>query len=219
MWRSTRHLRPLGVVITVVVLLLAGCVRSDNEISPQLTRSMRQAEQPSYSPRPSGSPSADSEVVTWMGGFCAELGKLAQLAEVNPPEVETGDIAGAQQAFGKIIDKFEGTLGSFLAGLRELPSAPRPAGDKAKQDLIDTFEPVREKLADIGDTLEAAAPDDKQAVVDVTEQLDSVLSSLESIDGPLQRLDGTDLATATQQATECRQLGDLDGTSDTVPTE
>src|SRR5699024_7590064 len=190
MWRSTRHLRPLGVVITVVVLLLAGCARSDNEISPELTRSMRQAQPPSYSPTSPtqhGSPSADSEVVTWMGGFCAELGKLAQLAEVNPPEVETGDIAGAQQAFGKIIDKFEGTLGSFLSGLRDLPPAPRSAGDKAKQDLIDTFEPVREKLTDIGDTLEAAAPDDKQAVVDVTEELDSVLSSLENIDGPLQR--------------------------------
>src|SRR5699024_12532964 len=106
-----------------------------------MTGSMAQTEPPSVSPRPSGSPSADSEVVTWMGGFCAELGKLAQLAEVNPPEVETGAIAGAQEAVVAIIDKPGGAHGSLLAGQRAHPAAHRSAGASADPDLNELVEP------------------------------------------------------------------------------
>src|SRR5699024_11288642 len=129
---TSLHPRPLGVASTFFLPLLAVCARTDNYISPALTRSMRQAQPPSYSPTSPtqhGSPSADSEVVTWMGGFCAELGKLAQLAEVNPPEVENGDIAGAQKAFGKIIDTLEGTLGTLLTWLSGLSPTQRSSGD------------------------------------------------------------------------------------------
>lgn len=216
-----RSLRLLGAFGAGVVLTLAGCSDADDDPAAEMTKSMRQPEPPpqSATSEPGESPTADSENVAWMEQLCGQMGKLAALADVTPPDVEPGDIEGQQQALGKIVDRFDGTLTSFLSGLRDLPSAPESSGDQVTQDMIDMFDPVKEGMADIGDDLDAAAPDDDESVVDAMDELKSVLSSLQDIDEPLEELDGTSLAAAAQQSSECRELGGLGDESGTVPTK
>lgn len=216
-----RGLRLVGALGASAVLMMAGCSSNDDDLATEITQSMRQQPQqpPTVTGTPDESSSASSAEVAWMGKLCGQMSKLADLADVTPPDMDPGDVEGQQQALGEIVDRFDDTLTSFLSGLRDIPSAPEPEGDTVTRDMTDTFEPVQEQLADIGDELDAADPDDDQAVVDALDELKSVLSSLRDLDEPLKELDGTSLAAAAKQSSECRDLGGIGDDSGTVPTK
>ncbi len=154
-----------------------------------------------------GGCSDGSENVAWMNDFCGELGKLESLSNIQPPEIAPGDVAGAQRAISDVLGRFGSTVSSTLEGLRSLPPAPEPAGDQAKQQLVDTFAPIKQQVAEAKATLDAAGPNDTGAILDVGQTMTSIGTSLQQVDNPLASLDDSaELTEAAQEAPNCKGI-------------
>ncbi|MPZ65640.1 MAG: hypothetical protein GEU83_09040 [Pseudonocardiaceae bacterium] len=142
-----------------------------------------------------------------MNAFCGELGKLEGLSDTQQPDVEPGDVAGAQRALSDVLGNFASTVSSTLQGLEGLPPAPEPAGEQAKQQLLDIFTPIEQQVADAQVNLDAAGPDDTQAIFDAGQTMTSIGTSMQQTGDPLGSIeDSPELSAAAAQAPNCQDI-------------
>lgn len=206
-----RNIIGVGGIAAGLAILLAGCSGGSTAGQPTVPSSIPTGAPSSSASSPSSAGAAGAQSVTWMNSLCGELAGLAGLGSIQPPDIKPGDVEGAHKALSDVLGKFESSLTSLVRGLKELPPAPDPAGDKVKQDLLDIFVPVKEKAVKIKDNLDASEPSDKQAMMDAVKGMQSIGSSLQSMDNPLKQLKGTELVAAGKQARNCKKLGSFGG--------
>lgn len=201
-----RNVAGVGAVAAGLAILLAGCSGGSTAGQPTVPSSVQMGA-PSSSAPSSSAGQVSARGVAWMNNLCGELADLAQLGSIQPPDIEPGDVEGAHQALSDVLGKFESSLTSLVQGLADLPPAPDPAGEQVKQDLLDIFVPIKDKAAKIKDNLDASEPGDKKAMMDAVKGMQSIGSSLQSMDNPLRKLKGTELLAAGEQAKNCQKLG------------
>lgn len=209
-----RSIVQIGAAAAGIALALTGCSSNDTGGQASPVSSAPKSSASSSAGPSSGSGSVSSQSISWMNQLCGEMVDLAGLNDIDMPDVKKGDIEGAQKALSDVIATLEKSLSSLVHGLKDLPPAPIPEGDQAKQDLLEAFEPAEAKATKIKDKLADAEPGDKQAVADATKGLQSIGSSMQKMDNPLQKLKGTELVPAAKQAPKCQKLGSVGDSSD-----
>lgn len=191
-------------------LVLAGCGgESGGEATAESTGTNNgSTSSTSESPASSsnGGGSVDQQSVAWMNKFCSQVLKFVNIGQIEQPNVQQGDVAGAHSALSDYIEKVVGRVSSMLDGLNGLPDAPAPQGDKAVQNFIDVFEPVKNDLQSVKSELDAADPTDQQAVLKAVEGVKSFGQSMQNVSNPLKVLEGSGLNEAGKQAENCQKL-------------
>jgi hypothetical protein len=202
----TRSRTLLAAAGTCLALALTACsgdgAGSDNNAQAPAS-SAAASSAPSSSAGSTGT--ADSATVAWVDQFCGALSPLMELTRIERPDIQSNDPAAAKQALSDIVGTFQESVGSTLDGMNKLGPAPVPAGDQAKQAVVDTFTPIHEQVKEAKAQLDAAEPTDRQAMLNVVQSIGNISSGMG--EDPLTSVEESpELSAAGMQAPNCQKL-------------
>ncbi|MGC7099277.1 hypothetical protein ACPZ19_31775 [Amycolatopsis lurida] len=156
---------------------------------------------------PSSPAAADGNTGAWVNEFCGALGPLADLGQLQPPDMKPGDLAGARTAVGDFLGKIEGSVGPVVDDLEKLDKAPMQAGEDAKTSVLELFKPVRDEAKSAKEKLDAAPADDANAVKEAATSLQNVGKGLQKASTGMSSAKGTaEVEAAGKDQPNCKKL-------------
>ncbi|MGA6165652.1 hypothetical protein [Amycolatopsis magusensis] len=159
------------------------------------------------SPAPSSAAAADAATGAWVNDFCGALSPLAELGQLQPPEMQPGDLAGARSAVGDFLGKIEGSVGPVVDDLEKLGTAPMQAGEDAKASVLELFKPVRDEAKSAKEKLDAAPASDANAVKEAATSLQNVGQGLQKASTGMSSAKGTaEVEAAGKDQPNCQKL-------------
>jgi len=195
--------RRLGLITAVgasLAVLLAGCGTDQQAAPPASPESQQSA--------PASSSDAAAEgTEAWVNDFCGAVANLVDLQNLQMPNIQQGDFAASKTALSDLLGKFEDAVGTTLDGLNDLGPAPEPAGDQAKQTMIDVFTPVKDKVTDAKTKIDSATEQNPQPMQEALGGLQSLGTSMTEAKNPLEGIQASpELNAAGQKAPNCKKL-------------
>ncbi|HKN56072.1 MAG TPA: hypothetical protein VJX66_26485 [Amycolatopsis sp.] len=189
------------VAVVGLALTLTACDSKDGGVAQPAASSSTAA--PTSSANPADSP----EAVTWADNFCGSLAPLAALANVQPPDIKPGDIAGAHKVLSDMFGKFVPPLDGAVEGLKGLGPAPIKDGDAAKQTLLAALTPVRDEAKAAQEKFDKSKKTDRQAILDAAQSFEKIGGEMQAFD-PSKSLNNTpELDALAAKAPKCKALG------------
>jgi len=198
-----------GLIFTagiVSILALAGCSDSGNTAAPA-------------SSVPSGPPAATSkaadapaspEATAWANDFCGAMLTFTKQPDVPKEEVKPGDFPALRKFFDAQASALESYFSGAIDALNKVPKAPVAVGDQAKQNMINSFQPVLDQTKAAHAKLDAAPINDAQAIQTFGAELQQVIASLNNLPDPTQGLEeAPELKNANEQAPNCKTFEEI----------
>lgn len=208
----------LGLAGIGVSILLSGCAGDQQPPKPGRTVQAAEPAGPASSvPRSTNTPgntgkpsakqgaSADAKVA-WMDNFCVQYGKVSTLADIQRPNVAQGDVAGAKKAFSGILTQFANKMSGIIDGYNSLPPSPLPAGDTAKEQIVGIYTKMHGDVIAARDGLNAAAPQDQQAMLKASQSLSVLAASQQELGKAITALRDSELGKAAAKAPACKNF-------------
>ncbi|OZM73408.1 hypothetical protein CFN78_11280 [Amycolatopsis antarctica] len=200
--------RRLGFVTATgacLAVVLAGC--SDDQPAAQAPPAPAPEQSPSAPASSSAAEAGGDDAEVWVNGFCGAVVNLADLKTMQAPDIQPNDFAGSKAALTDLLGGFEGSVTKTLDGLNALGPAPEPAGDDAKQALLDVFTPVRDQVTDAKTKIDSATEQNPQPMIEAVGGLQSLSGSLTKAQNPIEGIKGSPaLNAAGQKAPNCQKL-------------
>ena len=197
--------RRLGLITAAgagLTVLLAGC-GNDEQAAPASAPSS-DASQPAPA---SSSAASDGATEAWVNDFCGAVVNLTDLQNMQMPNVQPGDFAASKTALSDLLGTFETSVGATLDGLQNLGPAPEPAGDQAKQTMLDVFTPVKESVSDAKAKIDSATEQNPQPMQEALGGLQSLGTTMTEAKNPLAGIQASpELNAAGQKAPNCQKL-------------
>jgi hypothetical protein len=185
--------------VVVVALLATACNGASEEAGPTA---------PVTTPEPTGG----GEVVapdSFVDGLCTAMGDWVGVLQGGNEQLQQdlGGITSADQAIDLLVGYLDSTVEATEALISEVESLGAPdveGGEEARQAFLDTFEGVREALADAADEVRGLDTSDPQALTEALTTLSSDLTAATGeLVGPLARTSIPELEQAYEDTASC----------------
>lgn len=180
-----------------LALLLAGCgsVAPFVEVSVESSTSTMSA--------PGEVPTESVDTVSWLNGFCGAVSGL--LADNNAMQVPTG-VPGddGRQGLSKMLSDYAAMLDKAINRLTDLPPIADPVGETAKQTFVEKYTSARDTAISAKAQLDAASPDDFDAMTAAAAAMTEVQQTALSAISPASEVaDSPELSMALSTAEQC----------------